>query len=139
MRINKDKTTLFLAMLLFLHPVCPTLMNFIDLKCKKPTNKFFLIFTANQFHTVRLELIGTMVYRVMVPLMLGNGGGIDFGVSQCIPMGPCHYRCHLTLGVVIALDGCYFERQILRYMFVMLNFLFSMKLSNSPPHDNVLM
>ena len=37
---------------------------------------------------------------------LGNGSGTDFGVSQCIPMGPCHLTrrltLHLTLGVVIA-------------------------------------
>ena len=40
-------------------------------------------------------------------MMLGNGSGIHFGASQCIPMGPCHLtRClmlRLTLGVVIPL------------------------------------
>ena len=26
---------------------------------------------------------------LMLGLILGNGSGTDFGVSQCIPMGPC--------------------------------------------------
>ena len=38
---------------------------------------------------------------LLLAMMLGNGSGTHFGASQCIPMGPCRCRCHLTLSVVM--------------------------------------
>ena len=43
-----------------------------------------------------------VMYMMTLPLTLGNGSGTHFGASQCIPMGPCRFTRHLTLGVGIA-------------------------------------
>ena len=49
-------------------------------------------------------------------MMLGNGSGTYFGVSQCIPMGPCRLTLRLTLGVVMPLTGIHIRLYPVSYL-----------------------
>ena len=63
-------------------------------------------------------------------LTLGNGSGTDFGASQCIPIGPWHCRCRLTLGVFAAIASGTEGRGTAPYMFLYSIYLRSRILRN---------
>ena len=63
------------------------------------------LFVLRYKHTERQASSGSFEVLTL-GLTLGNGSWTNFGVSQCIPMEPCHCHCHLMLGVFMPLDQC---------------------------------